>query len=153
MCIFYVGILNGSTNLTVLSGPELNIIVDETNGGSYDCVAFNDTDYAFSTGYLFVNPVVEDQQAENMSEVTFVCESSFPSPDENYQWIRDPPYAEPENLTETGQNLTINVAFDDAGTVYTCVITANISGYTVSVSDGGLLTGEINNLFNTTVCE
>ena len=112
------------------------------NGGSYDCVAFNDTDYALSTGYLFVNPIVDDQQAEYMNQVTFVCESSFPSPEQNYQWIRDPPYAEPEVLVETGQNLNIIATFDDAGAVYTCVINASASGYTVIVSDEGLLTGK-----------
>ena len=143
MCVsHYADVLNGSINFTVLYGPEISITVNETNGGTYDCIAFNDTEYAVSTGYLFVNPVVDDQQAENMSEVTFVCQSSFPSPNENYQWIRQLPYAEPENLTETGQNLIIRVTFDDAGTVYTCVIIANVSGYIVNVSDEGLLTGK-----------
>ena len=148
MFSLYAAVLNGSTNLTVLDSNEITITVNETNGGSYDCIAFNDTDYAVDTGYLFVNPVVDDQQAENMSEVTFVCQSSFPSPDENYQWIRNPPDAGPEYLMETGMNLTINVNFDDAGTVYTCVVTANISGYVVNVSDGGLLTGKTDKPFN-----
>lgn len=139
---FCAAILNGSANLTIIIGSELNIIVNETNGGSYDCIAFNDTVYAVDTGYLFVNPVVDDQLAEYMTTVTFVCESSFPSPDDDYQWIRDPLGSEPEVLPETGQYLTVsNVSFDDAGTVYTCVVIANVSGYIVNVSDGGLLTG------------
>ena len=135
-------ILNGNLSLRTINGPVLTIIVNETNGGIYDCVAFNETDYAVDTGYLFVNPVVEDQEAENMTEVTFVCQSSFPSPDENYRWIRNPPHALPEVLAETGPSLTVIAYIGDTGTVYTCVITANISGQVVTVSDGGSLKGE-----------
>ena len=125
-----------------INGPMPTITINETNGGVYDCVAFNETDYAVDTGYLFVNPVVEDQQAENMSAVTFVCQTSFPSPDGSYQWIRNPPNALPEVLVETGRSLTVIAHVDDTGTVYTCVITANISGHSVILSDGGSLTGE-----------
>ena len=122
----YAGILNSSTNFTVLDGPEVTITVNETNGGSYDCIAFNDTDYAVSTGYLFVNPVVDDQLAENMSEVTFVCEFSFPTPDGDYVWMRmrDLPLADNETLNETGQNLTISVTVDLAGSTYFCSFSA-----------------------------
>ena len=146
MSSFLTAILNGSLYLRTIIGSTLIITVDETNGGIYDCVAFNDTDYAVSTGYLFVNPVVDDQEALNMTEVTFVCQSNFPSPDKNYQWIRNPPQADPEVLAETGPSLTVIATTNDTGTVYTCVITANISGHIVSVSDGGLLTGETNGL-------
>ena len=138
----HAGILNGSKDFVFLDGPELTITVNETNGGSYDCIAFNDTDYTASKGYLFVNPVVDDQLTQHASDVTFVCESSFPSPDESYRWIRDPPDAEPEDLSETRQSLIISATFDDAGTIYTCAITADVSGYTVDVSDGGLLIGK-----------
>ena len=139
-------VLNGSLYLTAFSGPKLTITLDQTSGGIYDCVAFSDTGYAVGVGYLFGNPVVDNQQAETGSEVTFVCESSFPSPQESYQWIRKAPYAEPEVLHETGRSLTVNINFDDAGTVYTCIVATDVSGYHVSVSNGGLLTGETTGL-------
>ena len=74
------------SNTSVLSVSSVNAT---ENGGTYECVAFNDAGYGVAQSLMYVRPFIveqpQDQLIEADHQITLRCHAeSFPPP--LYQW-------------------------------------------------------------------